>query len=328
MFHDAPYGLNLADWDKPMTREDLALTISQIFPQNKSQHHVYVGMCHFSQKAMFAEVLKEKGYTDVHEAFWQKLGINVPGHQRYTFSVEHMIVGYYGGRRNNVWQVPADPMQRLNTIFGPVLKHSTLNESGKPVNPCEKPPYLARIFAKHHVQPGNHVLVFGAGSGSDVLGALAAGCNVTALESDVNQFPYLVQRLQKVATDMSSAEGQKERSWVEVMPSAMAGTTGVPTKYFEYFNTPWKFESPAAIEASLLPRLPKVQSEASVSTESTIVGVPPPPRVVQLGSDVCNECGEKITGSSSTCKVCKNISCESCAGGQADYTCGAHNDDK
>lgn len=320
--------MDLAPWDKALSKEDLELTIGQIFPHNVAKNHVYVAMVHFSQKPMFYEVLRDKGYQDIHECFWQKININVKGHQRYTFSVEHMIIAYYGGRRANRWNTNNDPMMRLNTIFGPVLKHKCLREDDKPVNPCEKPPYLCRIFAKHHVHPGNHVLVFGAGAGGDVLGALAAGCNVTAIERDIGQYPYLVSRLQRIAKELGVEKKDKTtRAWHDVLPMAMAGTTGIPTGFHNFFIQPWKYESPGAT-LELTPVLGGSSSSNSKGDGSGPEALPTISQaemsVLKKDGDSCNECGNTVVGDALICKTCSGSYCQDCAEGvKTNYICKA-----
>ena len=48
-----------------------------------------------------------------------------------------------------------------------------------------------------HVPIGGNVLVVGAGAGGDVIGALDAGCNVVAVESNKMQYSYLQATLQQ-----------------------------------------------------------------------------------------------------------------------------------
>jgi hypothetical protein len=52
-------------------------------------------------------------------------------------------------------------------------------------------------LVSEHVPIGGNVLVAGAGAGGDVIGALDAGCNVVAVESNKMQYSYLQATLQK-----------------------------------------------------------------------------------------------------------------------------------
>lgn len=320
---DAPYGLGVANWDVTPTKEDLEATIAQFMPHNTAKAHVFVVMCHYLQKSMFHHVMVEKGYQDIHAAFWQKVNINVPGTFQYTFGCEELLVGYYGGRRSNVWNTPQDPMQRLNTIFGPALRFKCLKPDNEPVNTCEKPPYICRIYAKHHVSPGNHVLVLGAGAGGDVLGALAAGCNVTAIERDPEQYPHLCSRLQRIASELHDAEEQ-QKSWIDVLPLSSAGLTGFPTQLHALFATPWKFDTQAAV-VEQVEQVPKVKPQASASSSSKPSSGSkkggPETKESEEPNKSCNQCGETCGDDAAKCSKCGGTYCAKCYNGESPFTC-------
>lgn len=72
------------------------------------------------------------------------------------------------------------------------------------------------------------MLVFGAGTGAEVLGALAAGCNVTAIESDPAQFPYLIQRLQMEAGTSFQQKARRRSAGATCFRPRWRGQLGSP----------------------------------------------------------------------------------------------------
>jgi len=57
------------------------------------------------------------------------------------------------------------------------------------------------LLLKNHTNPGDWVLVVGAGAGGEVLGAIAAGLNVVAVERDPRQFKALKGRLNQLVVE-------------------------------------------------------------------------------------------------------------------------------
>lgn len=70
---------------------------------------------------------------------------------------------------------------------------------------------LAKRLVKHHVTLGGNVLVLGPGAGGELMGAVAAGCNVVAVEKDVKQFNGLVAHLIKTKNADIAADENKEK---------------------------------------------------------------------------------------------------------------------
>ena len=124
-------------------------------------------------------------------------------------AVETLLVGTYtdtrtttrmerkwdGASRNKEWK---NPLKRHNFLSFPNLTASQRlkDDKGKVVNQHEKPPRLIYEFLDRMLQSSMNVLIIGAGSGGDVVGALKSKCvDIIALEPDEYQFKCLLSRL-------------------------------------------------------------------------------------------------------------------------------------
>ena len=115
----------------------------------------------------------------------------------YVNAVEMMTIGFFPNKSTAGWSVNKDPRKRHNFIqqSGPRSYVKTI--SGEVLNQAQKPRFLMNKIVSEHVPLGGNVLVVGAGAGGDVMGALDAGCNVVAVESNKLQYSYLQATLQK-----------------------------------------------------------------------------------------------------------------------------------
>lgn len=162
--HDTPYGMKLGKWDIALSSEELTTLFKNLAIVN-TKPHVYMAYVNAEHYGMFANILRENGYSDVHPFYWYKIDKNVKGFDQYTFAVETLILAYKGGRRSVPWFTPENPMHRHNIIFGPGISTRTTDPQGEVLNATEKPPYVAAMLVRAHCAPAANVLVLGSGVG-------------------------------------------------------------------------------------------------------------------------------------------------------------------
>ena len=139
--------------------------------------------------------------------------------------MEHLLVGFFGGRNNVPWLFGPNTYDRHNLLVGPNVNARLMNDQA-PVNRHEKPAWITRLLAASFCSPGDTVLVLGAGAGGDAVGLLAAGMNVIGLENDPAQFPFLSGRINTLANNFMTHKG----SWDKTLPQAFVGRFGIPPK--------------------------------------------------------------------------------------------------
>ena len=88
-------------------------------------------------------------------------------------------------------------------------------DDGEVINDCQKPIELARLLISNHISPGGNVLVLGSGAGGEVLGAVAAGCNVVCVEKDEKQYNGLIAHLVKTKNAEIAADEKKEQKAID-----------------------------------------------------------------------------------------------------------------
>ena len=153
----------------------------------------------------------QEGYVQMQQMFWHK-----EGHQTktpecsYTNSVEMMTVGFKPDRSKCGWNMGHDPRNRHNFFECKGVTNYFKYEDGTIVNPCQKPPGLLRWLCKNHLHAGSTVLIIGAGSGADIIGATQACCNVVAVELDEKQFGRLQTTLVKYSSATEAKLGLDE----------------------------------------------------------------------------------------------------------------------
>jgi hypothetical protein len=145
----------------------------------------------------YKEVFISCGWKDVHYMIWHKTGHNTTGVNCYIYACEMILVAYKRTKAKCNWFFASNPNPTLrhNFIEMPAVTDKAKYADGTLVNIHEKPPELCQFFCNNHCKPGDNVLVLGAGSGADIIGALRADCNVVAIEQDPKQHSYFSLRL-------------------------------------------------------------------------------------------------------------------------------------
>ena len=114
---------------------------------------------------------------------------NQVGTDCFINAAETCVLGWRQGRAKGVTNFPdPNPTLRHNLFLAPNVGTKHVDAEGMAVNTTQKPTLTTYQLGRRFVEPGGNVLVIGSGSGSDVIGFVYAGCNVTAVEKDPKQF--------------------------------------------------------------------------------------------------------------------------------------------
>lgn len=231
--------------------------------------------------------MEKKGFQEMQHLFWYKgREHTAPAQVRsYVNAVEMMTIGFFPNRASTHWQVDADPRKRHNFIqtSGPRTYVKTVG--GEVLNQAQKPRFLMNKIVSEHVPLGGNVLVVGAGAGGDVIGALDAGVNVVAVESNKTQYSYLQATLQKEIRRLGEAgeEARKEAEVEEVpatqLPSSQSATSS---------------QQPASNSSAAAPEL---QDCVDCGQKSAATGVLE--RICskcELSGPLCNNCSVQVPG--------------------------------
>jgi hypothetical protein len=134
-------------------------------------------------------VLQEHGYSNCQCVYVYKPANNQTGTDCFINAVETVVLAWRAGRAKGVVNFPdQNPTLRHNLFLAPNVGTKCVNALGAPVNTTQKPTLTTYQIGRRFVDPGGSVLVIGSGSGSDVIGFVYAGCNVTGVEKDPKQF--------------------------------------------------------------------------------------------------------------------------------------------
>jgi hypothetical protein len=168
--------------------------IKQVQAANNNANY-FIFFWHSPQQTeMVMNALKKNSFQEMQHIYWYKSNHFTPTPvSSYTSSVEMATIGFYVCRKNVPWNVSTDARKRHNHITLPTLTNYEKDAAGEKVNNCQKPPGLMKWICGNHCAPNSTVLVIGPGAGGEVLGAVSAGCNVVAIESDERQFDCLLK---------------------------------------------------------------------------------------------------------------------------------------
>ena len=173
--------------------------------------------------------MEAEGYCQLTQFYWYK----GREHQTktpvssYTNSVEMGTIGFRPDRSRCSWQMGNDPRNRQNHFECKGVTKYFKDEDGTIINPCQKPPELMRWLCGNHLPAGSRVLILGAGSGGDIIGAVQSCCNVVAVELNTHQFECLKTTLVKYSTlaETSVAHGTSSANRVEDEASSLNVST-------------------------------------------------------------------------------------------------------
>lgn len=199
---DLPYNLLDLTWDVAITRAFMDNFLKQVIAINNCENYVVVLYHTMSMTSMLYDALSDAHFQHMTPFFWHKTDhLTQTPMSSYTQSVECGTIAFKGSRDKNAFNMSRDPRQRHNFIDTPSVTTYRRDDNKEVINPCQKPPALAKWLVSNHCQPGSTVLVCGAGALGEVEGAVEAGCHVVAVEADKHQFEQSGAHLVKMAEE-------------------------------------------------------------------------------------------------------------------------------
>lgn len=202
VFFDAPYNELDCPWEYQLTLIILINILKQVNAVHMGEWQIFVIMHKPRDTHIVMEALETMGYCQLTQIYWYK----GKEHQTktpvssYTSSVEMGTIGFRPDRSKCKWNMGNDPRNRHNHFeFKGVTKYFK-HSDGEVVNPAQKPTALLRWLVGNHLHAGSTVLVIGAGSGADVIGATQSCCNVVTVERCDKQFAKLQTTLVKYSS--------------------------------------------------------------------------------------------------------------------------------
>ena len=210
--------------------------MKQVNASQFSQWHIF-GIMHKPPDCQIVmSALEQEGYQQMQQLYWYK-----EGHQSktpacsYTNSVEMITIGFKPDRSKCGWNMGTDPRKRHNHFVCKSVTNYFKYEDGTIVNPCQKPPELMRWLCQNHLHAGSTVLILGAGSGADIIGATQACCNVVAVELDTKQYGRLQTTIVKYSTAVENQLGIDDEE--DVVPGDKRLSTGSSNSAVEEEST-------------------------------------------------------------------------------------------
>ena len=101
VFHDPPYGLGIAEWDKAApSLDEMQSLIGRLSVLIRNKPWVYISDIHPSMRTTVLQSLAKHNLKDFQDLCWCKTG-HQNGHDSgmtFTPSCEPMVVGYWRGR--------------------------------------------------------------------------------------------------------------------------------------------------------------------------------------------------------------------------------------
>ena len=309
IFWDMPFGLGVADWDTLLTDPQLEMLFNQLKIINTSRSTVLALVVHFRDIGRVAKAMEENGYRDVHPFYVYKPQQNRRGTNCFIFAVECILVGYMAAtseRKLNFEQ--ANPLFRHNLLFSHnVRARAQLPGTGEEVNTTQKHPAVAHHLASIFCEPGSNALVLGAGSGSDVIGAMWAGVNVVGVEKDITQFEGCRARLVELKSNFA-----QERKKIALERQQMQHLQEQASRFSAWDPEEEKMEKSAVASADAegkaadkgkAGRLAKSAARSSSSSSSSSSARPSAPSSSSSSSSdpPCVACGQTISADRAVC---------------------------
>jgi hypothetical protein len=176
--------------------------------------------------------------------FWQKPGFNQANVSMLNTVETIGITKFHGtGKYPHCIAWPTteqyfkNPINRSNFLSIKAPTKRLKNQDKKIVNQHEKPPELFFQIHRRLGERNSTVLIIGAGSGGDVIGAIPCKQTIIiALEPDRNQFPHLVSRISNLYTphnnnsDISWLNGRVDFNKVEAVEEDIPKCVGCDAK--------------------------------------------------------------------------------------------------
>jgi hypothetical protein len=209
IYYDSPYNvLPNVSWEFQISVEYLSAIMKQVNASQMGTWYIFAIVHKPLDTQIVMEAFEAEGFVQMQHLFWYKEGHQTKTPEStYTNSVEMITVGFKPDRSKCGWNMGADPRGRHNHFVCKSVTNYFKYEDGSVVNPSQKPPDLLRWLCQNHLHAGDRVLVIGAGSGADIIGATQACCHVVAVELDDKQFGRLQTNLVKYSTSVEIKMG-------------------------------------------------------------------------------------------------------------------------
>jgi hypothetical protein len=193
IFWDLPFAKRIASWDgRVLTKEEVVQFFKQIPAFNSAINQTLIFFLEIKTFGVVAEAVEECGWTGVHKFTWIKDKHNAEGVRGYIYASEVFLIAYKPHFKQKQWfHQSNNPEGRPDHVVMPAARDTLIASDGLEINPHRKPWQLMKFFAGIHCRPDDWVLVAGAGSGAEMIGANAAGMNVVGIEKDERQLNEL-----------------------------------------------------------------------------------------------------------------------------------------
>jgi hypothetical protein len=203
---DLPYGVlpvSVAPWERKVPADEVTTIMRQADAIQLHQASIFTFYHCPYDTSMFMDCLVSRNFQELQHLYWHKTNQVAQTHvSKYTNAVEGMVMGFFPNGSANLWSMDPDPRKRHNFIDVPSVSTLHKRPDGTAINVTQKPQQIAKWICDHHVPPGGNVMIIGAGAGGDMLGAIDAGCDVSGIERDEEQFVCL----QKVLLERQALE--------------------------------------------------------------------------------------------------------------------------
>ena len=197
-------------WDHQLTWDEFSDILKQVDVLQKAEKYCVIFWHKPDDTHIIRDVLEKRSYKELTHFYWHKTGHYTPTPTfTYTSSMEMCTIAYTPNRKECPQNLPLDPRKRHNFVDMPAVSVYMKHDDGTVINECQKPVELAKLLISNHISPGGNVLVLGTGAGGEVMGAVAAQCNVVGVEKDPKQFKGLVANLIKQRNVEIAAEEKK-----------------------------------------------------------------------------------------------------------------------
>lgn len=313
---DPPFQLGRHDsepgwaWDVWRPNEEMTTRLlDSLKKSSKGPFFMYIHTHRYVLGDICAALTKNSGYKwDVFS--WVKFPFHQPRihDNKWATMSELIITVEYDrmGERKATDEFNSLVKGRNNTLIWPHVPSSkkysigsgTFNATQKPIAICK---YFASVQLGHSW--ASNVLVLGSGSGSEVLGALANGNSVTAIEIDAEQHMLTLTRL-KQARDYHDdvTQGLIDNSLDN--PTHLLYKPDVVPEPFEpaYFDA----YDDSTVQQDEKDGLSTSSSSSSSSSSSLpSAAIAPPHRI-------CSKCNQE-PNTETECTQCEFLFCEACA---------------
>ena len=314
-YFDLPYGLQVptfgSGWDDEAPSDEwLDKMFNMLGVYFGRQKHFAAFMVHFTQVAQMVKHMDAHGYKNVETLYVYKPMHNMTGVNTFINAVEIIVVGWKPNRNAvglNWKNHELNPLYRHNVIYSPPVtaRYETSSVPPQLVNQTEKHPWIAQRLGEILANPGDTILVAGAGSGSDCLGFIRAGCNIIAVEKDKRQFKELRRRFQ-MENDNHLTVDIDTKYWKKCVAQLKEQSSTVGT----YFNLK-KQDEFNKLKADAKTAAKASKSNAKASKEKGMAGAPsgdevrsePAKKVKAPVQQKCADCGQPLDEKSVKCAL-------------------------